>query len=90
MSAPRDSETVIVYSTKAGDVAQDGSGSNSTFTTAFLDVVNTPDLDLLVLLNEVGTKVKRETGGKQILTIYTEPLSRSFTFFPSKKQAEEA
>ncbi len=90
MSAPRDSETVIVYATKAGDVALDGRGSNSTFTTAFLDVVKTPDLDLLSMFNEVGSKVKEETSGKQIPTIYTEPLSRTFTFFSSRKQAEEA
>ncbi len=90
MSAPRDSETVIVYATKANDVAQDGRGSNSTFTTAFLELVNTPDLDLLTFFNNVGTKVKQDTSGKQIPTIYTEPLSRSFSFFSSSKLAEEA
>jgi len=90
MSAPRNSETVIVFATKAGDVASDGVGRNSTFTKAFLDTVSTPDLDLVNLFNVVGSKVRSSTGGMQIPTIYSEPISAPFAFFSSGRLAAEA
>jgi len=90
MSAPRSSETVIVFATKAGDVASDGDGRNSTFTKAFLETVTTPDLDLVNLFNTVGAKVRTSTGGMQIPTIYSEPLSAPFAFFSAEKMAAEA
>lgn len=90
MSAPRTSETVIVFATKAGDVAADGEGRNSTFTTAFLETVPTPDLGLVNLFNLVGAKVRSNTGGLQIPTIYSEPLSAPFSFFSAEKLAAEA
>jgi uncharacterized caspase-like protein len=90
MSAPRTSETVIVFATKAGDVASDGGGRNSTFTTAFLETVSTPDLGLVNLFNLVGAKVRTNTGGMQIPTIYSEPLSAPFSFFSASKLAAEA
>ena len=90
MSAPWGSETVIVFATKAGQVAQDGEGENSTFTKAFLETVEEPDLDIMNLFNKVGARVRESTGGAQVPTIYSEPLSKSFSFFSSKRMAERA
>lgn len=69
MSASRSSETVIVFATKEGEVASDGGGRNSAFTEAFLSTVQTPDLDVMNLFNQVGAKVRRDAGERQLLEI---------------------
>lgn len=56
---------LIAYATQANDVAKDGTGRNSPFTSAFLKHVATPDLDLRQMLFRVQDDVNRETDGKQ-------------------------
>jgi hypothetical protein len=56
--------TLISYSTKDGQVAQDGDGKNSPFTTALLQHLGDPD-DIAVVLRKVREKVMKNTGGKQ-------------------------
>jgi Caspase domain len=56
--------TLISYSTKDGQVAQDGDGKNSPFTTALLKHLGDPD-DIAVVLRKVREDVMRNTGGKQ-------------------------
>ena len=56
--------TLIAYSTKDGQVAQDGEGKNSPFTTALLQHLGDPD-DIAVVLRKVREKVMKNTGGKQ-------------------------
>lgn len=56
--------TLIAYSTKDGQVAQDGDGKNSPFTTALLQHLGDPD-DIAVVLRKVREKVMKNTGGKQ-------------------------
>ena len=56
--------TLISYSTKDGQVAQDGDGKNSPFTTALLKYLNDPD-DIAVILRKVREDVLKNTGGKQ-------------------------
>jgi hypothetical protein len=56
--------TLISYSTKDGQVAQDGDGKNSPFTTALLEHLGDPD-DIAVVLRKVREKVMKNTGGKQ-------------------------
>ncbi len=93
ISTPRNSETVIVFATKAGDVAFDGQGRNSSFTMALLKEMNTPDQGIIDMFNNVGASVRNSTEGKQIPTIYSEPLSEPFYFFSSDaiaSRAEEA
>lgn len=90
MDPPRGSETVIVFATQAGDVAEDGDGDNSTFTTALLQEIHTPDVELLSLFNRVGSDVREETGGKQVPTIYSEPLSEPFYFVTREMIAARA
>ncbi len=56
--------TLIAYSTKDGQVAQDGDGKNSPFTKALLDHLDDPE-DIAVVLRKVREQVMKNTGGKQ-------------------------
>jgi hypothetical protein len=56
--------TLISYSTKDGQVAQDGDGKNSPFTTALLAHLGDPD-DIAVVLRKVREDVLKNTGGRQ-------------------------
>jgi hypothetical protein len=56
--------TLISYSTKDGQVAQDGDGKNSPFTKALLDHLDDPE-DIAVVLRKVREQVMKNTGGKQ-------------------------
>jgi formylglycine-generating enzyme required for sulfatase activity len=57
---------IIAYSTQANDVANDGTGRNSPFTTAFLQRVATPDVALREMMYRVQEDVFRASGGKQL------------------------
>ena len=56
--------TLISFATKDGQLAQDGVGKNSPFTTALLEHLSDPD-DIQVILRKVREKVMKNTGGKQ-------------------------
>lgn len=64
MNAP--SGTLLVFSTNPNNVAEDGSGRNGTYTKHLLKLLDQPGLEVGMLLRQVRTKVKEETGGKQI------------------------
>ena len=57
--------TLVVYAAGPGQVAQDGTGRNSPFTTAFLKNVETPGLEVEQMLKRVTADVETLTGGKQ-------------------------
>ena len=60
------SGTLIAYATAPGDVAEDGTGRNGTFTKHFLSALGTMShLSVADLLTEVTGKVKAETSGFQ-------------------------
>jgi uncharacterized caspase-like protein/uncharacterized protein YecT (DUF1311 family) len=62
---PTTNGLIVAYSTQANDVAADGTGSNSPFTSAFLHNVGVPDLDLTQMLIRVQNEVSRVSGGRQ-------------------------
>ncbi len=57
---------LIAYATDPGNVAYDGLGDNSVFTTGLLDHIATPDLDVRLMLGRVRQQVVLETEGRQI------------------------
>lgn len=63
VEAPRGS--LIVYATEPGSTAADGEGRNSPFTGAFLTHVDTPELDVELMLRNVRRDVISATGGRQ-------------------------
>lgn len=64
MNAP--SGTLLVFSTSPNDVAEDCVGRNGTYTKNLLEYINQPGLEIGMMLRQVRTKVKEETGGKQV------------------------
>jgi uncharacterized caspase-like protein len=67
--------TVIAYSTAADEVAADGQGRNSPFTTAFLKRLSEPGLEIEQLFRRVAADVNSATGGRQRPETYVSLLS---------------
>lgn len=86
IAVPRKSETAVIFATKAGEVAADGEGRNSTYTTAFLQEIERPDVSLLEFFNNVGVRVKTATQGDQIPNVSMETISHPFFFYDSQTQ----
>jgi uncharacterized caspase-like protein len=57
--------TLIAFATAPGAVALDGSGANSPFTEALLAHIETPDIDVDVMMKRVRGQVTRATNERQ-------------------------
>jgi uncharacterized caspase-like protein len=64
------SDTLIAFSAKAGSTALDGDGKNSPFTTALLNHLATPGLDLRIAFGQVRDDVLKATANKQEPFVY--------------------
>ncbi len=64
------SDTLIAFAAKAGSTAADGDGGNSPFTTALLNNIATPGLDLRLAFGRVRDEVLKSTGNKQEPFVY--------------------
>ncbi|MCX7788714.1 MAG: caspase family protein [Spirochaetes bacterium] len=64
--------SIVVYSTSAGRVAQDGTGRNSVFTEELIQHIRTPGIDISEVLRRTGEAVQNKTGGAQIPAIYSQ------------------
>lgn len=58
--------TLISFATQPGNVALDGNGRNSPFTTALLQHINTQNLDVALMMRRVRRDVMDATGGAQV------------------------
>jgi hypothetical protein len=58
--------TLISFATAPGRVAADGDGRNSPYTASLLQNIQTPNLPIPLLFQQVRQSVKENTGGKQI------------------------
>jgi uncharacterized caspase-like protein len=56
---------IIVYATQADDVANDGDGRNSPFSTAFLKEIREPGLEIGTMFRRIGGDVYQATNGQQ-------------------------
>lgn len=74
----------IAYATQPGNVALDGDGVNSPFTSALLSHIRTPDLEVRSLLTEVRKSVMAETDNRQVPWDHAS-LTEKFFFKPIKK-----
>lgn len=79
--------SLVMYSTKAGDVAADGTGKNSPFTTAFLKHITTPGLDVNLLPSRITQTVRELTNNQQTPGAYVQ-ITQSFTFVPEMTTTE--
>lgn len=67
---PMVSDTLIAFAAKAGSVALDGDNSNSPFTTALLEHIATPGVDLRIAFGRVRDSVLSTTARKQEPYVY--------------------
>ena len=67
---PTTPDTLVAFAAKAGSTAEDGTGSHSPFTTALLDNLTIPGLDVGLALRRVRDQVMKDTGGKQEPFVY--------------------
>jgi len=79
MDAPTGS--LIVYATAPGSVAADGTGRNGIFTKHLLSYIETPGLDIELMLRSVRAGVNDETQGKQ-MPWSSSSLRGDFSFNP--------
>jgi uncharacterized caspase-like protein len=78
MQAPEG--TLISFATQPGNVAADGTGGHSPFTSALAATIRKPGLGLFEAFNNVGLEVKRTTGGSQQPWLSSSPIAGSFYF----------
>lgn len=72
--------TLLSYATQPGNVALDGTGNNSPYTSALALAIQRPGLDIFQTFNQVGLQVKRATGGSQQPWVSSSPIDGSFYF----------
>ncbi len=58
--------TVVAYSTQADEVAEDGNSRNSPFTSALLENLNQPGVEIGAMFRKVAARVYEVTQGKQV------------------------
>jgi Caspase domain/Domain of unknown function (DUF4189)/Putative peptidoglycan binding domain len=67
---PTTTNTLIAFAAKAGSTASDGDGAHSPFTTALLDQLVKPGVDLRIALGRVRDEVMVKTENKQEPFVY--------------------
>ena len=80
---PGSAGLLIAYATDPGNVAYDGLGDNSAYTTALLKHIATPGLDARLMLGRVRQDVVLETAGRQIPWV-EEAVLGEHSFNPSE------
>lgn len=81
---PQQLDTLIVYATAADEVAEDGSGNHSPFTSALLEHMATPSLDVRLMLGKVRDHVNRATDGRQQPFFYGSLGGETWAFNPGQ------
>lgn len=71
--------TMIAYATQPGNVALDGVGRHSPFTSALLEHIATPALDVEIMMRHVRRDVMEQTAGQQV-PWSSSSLTGSFAF----------
>ena len=74
--------TLIAFAAQPDNVALDGEGEHSPFTAALLQHMETPGLDIAVLMREVRQEVIAATSGKQVPWDHSS-LTTNFEFNPA-------
>ena len=80
--------TLVAYAARDGQVAADGTGSNSPFTKAFLENVNKPGVEINMLFRRIRDDVFNSTGRTQEPFTYGSLPSENFYFSVRASQAQ--
>ncbi len=67
---PTSTDTLVAYAAKAGSTAEDGDGVHSPFTTALLENLTVPGLDIRLAFGRVRDEVLKITGSRQEPFVY--------------------
>ena len=67
---PTSTDTLVAYAAKAGSTAEDGDGNHSPFTTALLDNLTVPGLDIRLAFGRVRDEVLKITNRRQEPFVY--------------------
>jgi hypothetical protein len=78
--------SLVAYSTSPGEVAEDGTGTNSPFTQALIAAARKPGVPIENALKDVRLAVHGDTGGRQI-PWEVSSLTTPFSFFPGATDA---
>jgi hypothetical protein len=81
-------ETLIAYATAAGDVALDGNGPNSPYTSALVSALELRGRDIYEIFRIVRAKVREATNGRQLPWIYGS-VESELVFRPPDLTAEK-
>ena len=76
--------TLISFATQPGNVALDGTGNHSPFTSGLLEFIAVPGTEVSDMLRNVRKHVYKETDGKQIPWDHSSLVERYY--FKKKKQ----
>jgi hypothetical protein len=70
--ANQPADSIVVYATSAGSIAQDGTGRNGLFTSRLLNNLKTPGLEVKEIFNRTGADVIAASDRKQIPAVYSQ------------------
>lgn len=82
--------TLIAYATQPGNVAYDGEGEHSPFTVALLNHIDTPDMEIRLMLDFVGEDVAEMTRGQQQPWVHFSRLRGGFYFNKAEEETPVA
>ncbi|MBY5532822.1 hypothetical protein HFO42_07585 [Rhizobium leguminosarum] len=84
---PSGANTMIVYATAPGTTASDGNGRNSPFTAAILENIETPGIEIEIMMKRVTRSVSEKTHRVQSPERLSK-LSLEFYFKPADQESE--
>jgi uncharacterized caspase-like protein len=87
---PDSPNTLIAYSAKAGSTALDGDGNNSPFTTALVNHIVTPGLDVRRAFGFIRDDVMKTTGNRQEPYVYGSLGGNDVALVPGKADTSAA
>jgi uncharacterized caspase-like protein len=86
--APTSSDTLIAYAAKAGSTAEDGEGKHSPFTTALLNNLTVPGLDVRLAFGRVRDEVLKITDQRQVPYVYGSLGGGNISLVPPPEKAK--
>ena len=87
---PTGTNTLIAYAAKAGSTAEDGTGEHSPFTTALLDNLTVPGLDVRLAFGRVRDEVLKITSHRQEPFVYGSLGGGNIALVPAPKKPKVA
>jgi uncharacterized caspase-like protein len=76
---------IIAYATQSNQIAVDGSGRNSPFTSALIKEIKQPGLEIATLFRRVALNVDHSTGGRQLPEL---SISMSGEFYLNNRESD--